>query len=169
MFTSDDVSQLCQLLAAENIPVWLAGGWGIDALLGEQTRPHKDLDILVLVADVIHLQDILAEHGYRFKDVWTENLPARDAQGRAVPTAFILCASDGREVDVHALRLVEQGMGIPAWQEERSLDLTGTGRIAGHTVHCLSVRAQVQSHTGYELPEAHRRDMDRLNRHTGAV
>src|SRR5438477_4113231 len=24
---------------------WLEGGWGVDALVGRQTRPHRDLDI----------------------------------------------------------------------------------------------------------------------------
>ncbi|WP_369334184.1 nucleotidyltransferase domain-containing protein [Amycolatopsis camponoti] len=33
--------------------VWLAGGWGIDALLGRRTREHRDLDLhpLVFAAD----------------------------------------------------------------------------------------------------------------------
>lgn len=30
---------------------WVAGGWAIDLLLGRQTRPHGDLDILVLRPD----------------------------------------------------------------------------------------------------------------------
>src|SRR5919201_6639891 len=27
--------------------VWLDRGWGLDALLGEQTRPHDDLDLAI--------------------------------------------------------------------------------------------------------------------------
>jgi lincosamide nucleotidyltransferase A/C/D/E len=30
--------------------VWVAGGWGVDALVGRQTRSHRDLD-LALDAD----------------------------------------------------------------------------------------------------------------------
>ncbi|MGH8515394.1 MAG: nucleotidyltransferase domain-containing protein [Gammaproteobacteria bacterium] len=30
----------------------MVGGWGIDALLGAQTRPHKDLDLLIRLEDV---------------------------------------------------------------------------------------------------------------------
>jgi lincosamide nucleotidyltransferase A/C/D/E len=34
-------------LDAAGIDAVLDGGWGIDALLGEQTRPHSDLDLAV--------------------------------------------------------------------------------------------------------------------------
>jgi lincosamide nucleotidyltransferase A/C/D/E len=29
------------------ITVWVDGGWGVDSLLGRQTRLHKDLDIAI--------------------------------------------------------------------------------------------------------------------------
>lgn len=42
---SNDVVKLYKLFEENGIEVWIDGGWGIDALLGEQTRPHQDLDI----------------------------------------------------------------------------------------------------------------------------
>jgi lincosamide nucleotidyltransferase A/C/D/E len=42
MVSAQDVISIYQRLMAAGIQVWLTGGWGIDALLGEQTRPHKD-------------------------------------------------------------------------------------------------------------------------------
>ena len=47
-----EVLALYRLLADHHIEVWLDGGWGIDALVGEQTRPHADLDIAVTHDDV---------------------------------------------------------------------------------------------------------------------
>jgi len=41
------VVAFCRRLRALGIEIWLDGGWGVDALLGEQTRPHEDLDIVV--------------------------------------------------------------------------------------------------------------------------
>ena len=36
------------LYAEENeIAIWLDGGWGVDALLGEETRVHNDIDLFV--------------------------------------------------------------------------------------------------------------------------
>ncbi len=59
MVVADDVVMTCQRLSANGIAVWLTGGWGIDALLREQTCAHKDLDLLVLVDDVVRLRTLL--------------------------------------------------------------------------------------------------------------
>jgi aminoglycoside-2''-adenylyltransferase len=34
-------------LRASRVTTWVDGGWGIDALVGEQTRPREDLDLVV--------------------------------------------------------------------------------------------------------------------------
>jgi hypothetical protein len=34
-------------LAEAGCAVWVAGGWGVDALAGRQTRLHRDLDLAV--------------------------------------------------------------------------------------------------------------------------
>jgi len=41
------VVELLRLLDKAAIPAWLDGGWGVDALLNTQTRPHKDLDLIL--------------------------------------------------------------------------------------------------------------------------
>lgn len=38
-------------LAGLNRPWWVAGGWAIDLWLGEQTRPHGDLEIAIVGSD----------------------------------------------------------------------------------------------------------------------
>ena len=43
----DDVLRVIAALQAGNLRVWLDGGWGVDALLGEITRPHDDVDLVV--------------------------------------------------------------------------------------------------------------------------
>ena len=48
-----------------NIKTWVDGGWDVDALLGEQTRPHQDLDIVVQQEDVPRLRHMLQERGFR--------------------------------------------------------------------------------------------------------
>ena len=44
LMTSIDVIDCYTTLENLGIEIWVDGGWGVDALLGEQTRPHKDLD-----------------------------------------------------------------------------------------------------------------------------
>lgn len=44
IFPIQNVINLYQRLLDAGIPIWLDGGWGVDALLEEQTRIHDDLD-----------------------------------------------------------------------------------------------------------------------------
>lgn len=166
MVGAEDVVHIVQSLAANNIRAWLTGGWGIDALLREQARPHKDLDILVRVDDVAALRDHLGRAGYDLHELWTENRWLTDAQGNEVPTAFVLQDAEGRQVDVHAMYLDEQGHGTPAWADEelvlKKQDLTGEGQVAGIAVRCISPEAQLRFHTGYDLPPEQARDVERL-------
>src|SRR5512135_1892738 len=99
MITPEEVIYLYQLLESHGIQVWLTGGWGIDALLGENTRPHKDLDIFLLVEDVIPMNTLLAAEGYELKELWSENLQTIDSKGNVVETGYVLSDSQGRELD----------------------------------------------------------------------
>ncbi len=162
-----DAIHLYRLLTDNGIPVWLTGGWGIDALLGEETRPHKDLDALALRADVPRLLALLASHGYQVIELWSENRWVEDDHGTRIPTAFVLRDSQGRELDIHAMDLDGEGNGIPAWAEADDFvftpqDLSGRGTIAGVPVACLTPGSQVTCHLGYPLPEVQRQDLARL-------
>jgi Aminoglycoside-2''-adenylyltransferase len=42
-----DVIEIVQLFNLHRIEFYVDGGWGVDALLGKQTRPHADLDIAI--------------------------------------------------------------------------------------------------------------------------
>ena len=57
--TSIDVIDFYTTLENSGIEMWVDGGWGVDALLGEQTRPHKDLDITIQQKDVPKLRALL--------------------------------------------------------------------------------------------------------------
>jgi len=43
--TANEVLEVLGWLDMVGIEVWVDGGWGVDALLGEETRPHSDLDL----------------------------------------------------------------------------------------------------------------------------
>jgi lincosamide nucleotidyltransferase A/C/D/E len=166
MIAAEDAVHIYESLADANIPVWLTGGWGIDALLQEQTRPHKDLDILVLVDDVVRMRDLLSRAGYGLKELWSENSWVVDGYGNEIATAFVLHDAKGREVDAHAMRIDDRGNGVPAWAHEGLVfeieDLAGEGVIAGHAVRCISLEMQMRAHTGYDLPHQQLRDMELL-------
>jgi lincosamide nucleotidyltransferase A/C/D/E len=158
--TSSALLELLRLLAEAAIAVWLDGGWGVDALLGTQTRPHKDVDIVVRVSDVPKVQEVLGRRGFAVK----EGTP---------PHSFVLADGLGLEVDVHAVVFDDHGNGI--YRMENGEDwvypaegFSGRGSIADQGVPCLTPTAQVLCHAyGYTPTEKDFRDMGLLEQRFG--
>ena len=164
-----DVIELCRELTTSDVTFWLVGGWGVDALLGRQTRAHHDLDLLVEVRSLQRFLRRLEALGFTLAHVWSE---ARwmhdDAWGDAapLPSAFVHRHPDGREVDTHVLRLAD-GVVDVLWRSPLPFPveaLGGRGVIAGQPVPCISADMQRLAHTGYELPPAHVEDLEQLSR-----
>ncbi|MDQ0904527.1 lincosamide nucleotidyltransferase A/C/D/E [Streptomyces canus] len=157
--TADDVLFVLTLLRQAKAKVWIGGGWGIDSLIGEQTRDHRDLDLM-------HRQDqeevvvaALREAGF------VENLNWR-------PIRFVMTASDGREIDLHPLVFADDGSAVQASPEpERPFTYPSacfvTGTIHKTPVPCFSAEQQVYFHQGYEPSERDRHDMAQLRRAFG--
>ena len=158
--TSRDVIDLYLCLERLGVNIWIDGGWCVDALLGEQSRPHKDLDIAIQQKEVSKLRDALIERGY--KDIKMEI--ARDWN-------FVLGDEHGRDIDVHVIVLDGQGDGIygPPENGEKypAASLTGSGQIEGRTVRCISPEWMVKFHSGYQLQEKDFRDVSALCRKFG--
>jgi lincosamide nucleotidyltransferase A/C/D/E len=153
--TAADVISLYTELEDLKIKIWVDGGWGVDALLGEQTRPHQDLDIGVQQKDVPRLRQLLQERGYR--DIKLEE---------ARPWNFVLGDQNGREIDLHVIVLDDHGNGLygPAERGEMypAASLTGTGSIHGRIVRCISPEWMVRFHSGYRLQEKDFQDVSAL-------
>jgi lincosamide nucleotidyltransferase A/C/D/E len=136
-----DVVDLIALLEHHGLDVYVDGGWAVDAVLGEQTRPHDDLDIALPHAQVPRLRALLGARGFREQrrdDSWECN--------------FVVADDAGRRLDVHSYMLDAAGLnigGVPYIGEQ----LTGRGVIAGCSVRCISPEWLVKFHTGYELDD----------------
>ena len=144
--TSLDVLNFYRTMSEIGVEVWVDGGWGVDALLGEQTRSHKDLDIAIQQKYVPILREALSVRGYT--EVRLEE---------ARPWNFVLADENGKEIDVHVVVLDENGNGVYGPPEKGVMypvaSLTGTGIIDGQTVRCISPEWAVKFHSGYELKE----------------
>ena len=157
---AQDVVEIVQLLERNDIGVWLDGGWGVDALLEEQTRPHKDLDLVVALSDVPRMRALLAERGF-----------ALVAGGP--PMSFVLADEKGRHIDVHPVTWDEQGNGIYRMQNGQDCvypasGFAGSGSVLGQRMRCLTAETQMfLCHTGYELSEKDFREMDALHQRFG--
>src|SRR5215472_5062822 len=61
------VLALMNALDSAGVSAWVAGGWGVDALIGHQTRRHYDLDLVVADApeNLERMEQVLARDGFR--------------------------------------------------------------------------------------------------------
>jgi lincosamide nucleotidyltransferase A/C/D/E len=156
------VIQVLDRLEQEGVTAWLDGGWGVDALLGEQTRPHEDLDLAIARSDCPRAQDALAALGFKPAPEVEPGLPAR----------LVLRAGDGRQVEFHPLIFDVDGNG---WQELHEggwglypvHGLQGRGEIAGRAVRCTTPELQLRHHLGYPLADRDRHDLRLLARRFG--
>lgn len=155
MMTKRDVIYLYGQLNEQGIDVWIDGGWAVDALLGGQTRPHEDVDIVVQQRDVPALREWLAGEGYG--DVPRDDTSAWN---------FVLGDGEQHLVDVHAIVFDEDQNGLYGPLEKGVMypagSLTGTGMIDGVMVKCISPEYLVQFHTGYKPRETDWMDVTAL-------
>jgi len=160
MMTAADVVRVIKVIEDLGITVWLSdGGWGVDALLGEQTRPHNDVDLIVALDDVPALRDVLAAQGLRL----IEGQP---------PLCFVLADDNGHLVDVHPVVFDDHGNGHYTMANDEvwvypAAGFAGAGVVDGQPVRCLTAEVQVLCHAGYELREVDFHDMQALHRRFG--
>jgi len=149
----EDIIELYTTLDKLGIQIWIGGGWGVDALLGEPTRPHGDLDIQVQEKDLEKMCALLKARGY--KDVPRDDTCAWN---------FVLGDDHGRQIDFHVMNFNEAGDGVygPTGFAFTAAALSGRGKIGDLPVKCISVECQVKFHTGYKLRENDFKDIDAL-------
>jgi len=155
----DEVLAILGAVEATGTRLWVAGGWGVDALVGRQTRAHRDLDLLV---DSQRLEECLALLASRCYAVETDWLPVR---------VEVVAAGRGW-VDVHPVRLAPDGSGVQAGLNgtrfDYPADCFAIGSLAGRGVPCLTAARQRLLHTGYETRPQDVHDLGLLTKLGGA-
>ncbi|WP_043665276.1 nucleotidyltransferase domain-containing protein [Streptomyces xylophagus] len=145
-----DLFDLLDILESADAPHWVAGGWGVDVLVGRQTRQHRDVDLALDATSEIATVGALEAFGYR---VETEQRPTR----------VELAAPGRRWVDLHPVVFDAEGVG-------RQADLDGSfflyphgaftvGTLRGRAVPCLSVSKQLDFRSGYALRDVDHHDI----------
>jgi lincosamide nucleotidyltransferase A/C/D/E len=162
--TAKDVIEVLDCLDGAGIHVYVDGGWGVDALIGEQTRRHADLDLALDRDGVDQARRALEERGFQHDPTTEPGLPAR----------LVLRDEQGRQVDFHPLLFDQGGDGwqqlsesAKAWGRYPADDLDATGVIAGREVRCLGPQLQFRFRMGYEWSERDEHDIRLLVGHFG--
>lgn len=129
------------------------GGWGVDGLVGRQTRPHRDLDVFIDTEHVTGFMSWLYSRGYRLVEDWR-------------PVRVELCGPRGR-VDVHPMRIdaagdgFQQGLGDEVFVHA-ARDRT-VGRIGGQAVVVASKKRLRELREGYVPRAVDHHDLQQLD------
>ncbi|GAA1313970.1 hypothetical protein Psi02_64460 [Planotetraspora silvatica] len=156
MFKANEVLRVLALLHSAGSDVWVAGGWGIDALVGKVTREHRDLDLIHRIEQEPLLIKTLETAGFIEKPAW----PGR-------PVRFVMSDLNGLELDLHPLLFHSDGSAVQSADDHGGTfpypaDSFVAGLIEGVQVPCLSAAQQVYFHQGYEPSDRDRHDMAQL-------
>lgn len=147
-----DVLDLVSALDTAEICYWLDGGWGVDALLGEQTRPHGDLDLVLPRTDLDRVKALLLARGYEVIRDW-------------LPTTLAFRDSSGREIDLHPIDTTPDGGGHQVLEDGTTWHYAPPveGSIGGRRVRCASAEDQLLMHQGYEPRAVDYADVRRIS------
>jgi lincosamide nucleotidyltransferase A/C/D/E len=150
-----DVLRILDALDRAGARYWISGGWGVDALAGETTRGHRDLDLAIDVRSLPAVVDALDALGFAPETDW-------------LPVRLEMTGGPGGWVDLHPVRFTADGTGV-----QQGLDGTEftypapdliTGRIDGRRVPCISIALQLAFHEGYPVQPKDLHDLGVLGR-----
>lgn len=155
---AETVVEILETLASAGVDAWVDGGWGVDALLGRQTRPHEDLDLVVGLDCVARIQDVLGARGFTLTE---DRLPVR----------FVLAHGVLGHVDFHTVTFDADGGGLQPQPSGNVFRYPPSGfvsgSVAGRAVRCISADVQILCHLGYEPKEKDVHDVVALHRTLG--
>ena len=105
MMLAYDVLEIVARLDAAGVQVWLDGGWGVDALIGHQTRDHEDLYLVIPLPAANAARRTLTVLGFRL----TED---------EAPLCFVSRDARDRRVDVHTVVFDKEGGGLQPQEDD---------------------------------------------------
>jgi lincosamide nucleotidyltransferase A/C/D/E len=140
--TLSDVLSVLGLADRAGARLWIDGGWGVDALLGRQTREHGDLDVAIEARHLGAFLEALSSHGFV-------------AAGADTATAwnFLMQHPAGAVVDLHVIVLDADGNGVlgppEAGHAYPAGSLTGHGKIGDRLVDCITAEWAIKFRDAY--------------------
>ncbi|HEY6749212.1 MAG TPA: hypothetical protein VI357_26285 [Mycobacteriales bacterium] len=130
--------------------VWVGGGWGVDALVGRQTRPHGDLDVVVDAPALPAVLALLEGLGFVATEDW-------------LPVRIEVAHADGRRVDLHPVTFAEDGSGTQVGLDGAVFfypaGCTTTGYVDGQPVICLTAAQQLAFRQGFRWRDVDHHDV----------
>ena len=142
MVSVTDVKQILRLAMEAEIKVFLDGGWGVDALIGYETRTHNDIDIFVEKKDYHKFIQIIKDNGfYEIKMEYTT-------------TSHTVWEDENKRIiDLHCFEYTDDDKILYEGNCFPLETFTGRGKVEDIEVSCIEPYSQVMFHLGYEFDE----------------
>lgn len=141
-FSGQDVIRTLRLLEEGGVSAWLDGGWGVDALLGRETRVHRDVDLVVPFDCLGAAELVLGEAGF-----------SKDDRETDIPTRLVLRNCEGLQIDIHPVTFKSDGSAVHIDIDKQgqtytyvhsAAGLSGVGKINGRVVRCTTAAEQIR-------------------------
>lgn len=155
------VLEIVDALEGSGVHCCLAGGWGVDALVGHQTRRHDDVDIVIddFARYAPTACEALSPIGF--------HLIERHQQQLWLPDQWILEDAAASRIDLLSLDwdLVTQAttslqvLPEPTSRDHLFAGVFEEGTVGGRRVLCLSAPVQRLFHSGFEPRHVDRHDL----------
>jgi lincosamide nucleotidyltransferase A/C/D/E len=146
------VLSVLRLADRAGVRLWIDGGWGVDALLGGQTRAHGDLDLAIEARHLSVFLEALSGHGF-----------VAVGEDGATAWNFLMRHPAGTVVDLHVIVLDADGNGVlgppEAGHAYPAGSLTGRGRIGDRIVDCITAEWAVKFRDAYTGDAGDRTDV----------
>jgi len=156
-FEEAEFLRVIEALKASGLTFWVAGGWGLDVLVGCETRRHGDIDIVIdsYAENLATFDTVVRALGYRHTLTRGGTTWFPDASVYEDRRGFQL---EALGINWELLRAARALVGdTTAVSTDPDLDLrslvdrcTSEGRIGGTVIPALSLEAQRLFHSGYE-------------------
>lgn len=142
MVNQIDAVEIISYAEENGIDFWLDGGWGVDALLGEETRTHNDIDLFVEKRNGERFIGILRGKGF-----------AEIAEAYTTMYHTVWKDAKNRIIDLHIFEFNEQGYIVFEGEPYPPSIFSGIGKIGDKVVKSIDAENQVLFHLGYEHDE----------------
>ncbi len=137
-----DAIEILSMFRTDGIDIFIDGGWGVDALIGFESRPHNDIDIFIEKQYKERTIKMLKDNGYSETIMEYTTLDHTIWQD-----------GNARIIDLHIFShnynddLIFEGESFPKEV------FSGKGRVNNIEVDCITPEWQVRFHSGYQLDD----------------
>ena len=142
MLRESDAVEIILLFRSKGIQIYLDGGWGVDALVGFESRCHNDIDIFIEKQDKECSIKLLKDTGY-----------SETVMEYTTPEHTVWRDENARIIDFHIFSRNSEGDFVFESETFPKEVFTGIGRIGHLEVDCITPEWQVRFHSGYKLDD----------------